>query len=119
MENKYTKLSQLVGDKFTVEKVWGYKFKEWLPGEKRFRVEDKYFEGSRKVYEVDTDKGKLDLSAGQLGAILVAVFKNGEASLNGNSFSVKSNGKEGMDIRYFFDVAKSEPEVELNEEMPW
>lgn len=115
MDNKYTKLSNLVNDKFTINKVGGYTFKMWSAPDKRMISRDTYAEGFRKVYEVETDKGKLDLGTGQIGTLLEATFKDGQADLNGKTFEVKSNGKTGMDIRYYFNEVKDfapEPSVD-------
>lgn len=117
----YTKLSNLVNDKFTINKIYGYKFKMWSNADRRMIVSDTYQKGFRKVYEVETDKGKLDLGTGQLGNLLEAVFKDGKADLNGKTFSVKSNGKTGIDTRYYFDVVgefKPEPTQTKSEPMP-
>lgn len=100
----FIKLKDLVGKQFTINKVNGYKFKYWDTGSSRMIVEDKYFDGARKVYQVETDKGTLDLGTGQIGNLLEATFKDGKADLNGKTFEVKSNGKEGMEIRYFFNL---------------
>lgn len=102
----YVKLSDLVGQKFTIEKVWGFKFKMWDQPTSKMITQDTWFKGARKVYEVDTDKGKLDLGQGQIGTLLETVFKDGVADLNNKTFEVKSNGKTGMDIRYFFNVVE-------------
>lgn len=113
MDNKpkYTKLSELVGDQFTVEKAWGYQWKMWDNNSKRMLISDTYEQGYRKIYSIDTDKGKLDLGSGQLSSLLEAVYKNGTADINNRTFGVKSNGKTGMDIRYYFSVTvKQEPE---------
>jgi hypothetical protein len=99
----FTKLSNLVDDTFKVEKVWGYKWKKWDNEASKMLVSETYQEGFSKKYELDTDKGKLDLGSGQLGSLLEAVFKNGVADLNDKTFEVKSNGKTGMDIRYYFN----------------
>lgn len=99
----YTKLSALVDQDFTVTKAGGYQFKKWDEASKRFLVEDRYTEGYRKIYTIDTDKGRLDLGSGQLSSLLEAVYKNGQADINGKTFHVKSNGKTGMDIRYYFN----------------
>lgn len=103
---KYTKLSNLVGEQFTIERVYGWKYKKWDNNAKRMLVSDTYEQGYRKIYGVVTDKGTMDLGAGQLGNLLEAVLKDGVADLNGRTFAVKSNGKEGMDIRYFFNPVK-------------
>jgi hypothetical protein len=106
----YTKLSELVGKTFKVEKVWGYNWKKWDNDAKKMLVSKDWIEGYRKVYEVDTDKGRLDLGTGQIGSLLEAVFQNGKADLNGVTFEVKSNGKTGMDIRYYFNPTKEQKE---------
>ena len=108
MDNKieYTKLSKLVDQDFTITKAGGYQFKKWDNENRRMLVEEKWTEGYRKLYTIDTDKGRMDLGAGQLGNLLEAVYKNGVADINGVTFHVKSNGKTGMDIRYFFNVVR-------------
>lgn len=105
----YTKLSNLVDDTFTVNKVFGYKFKMWDNVTRNMRISDTWVEGHRKMYTLDTDKGTLDLSASQMGNILEAVTNDGRADVNGRTFSVKSNGKSGMDIRYYINAVKDAP----------
>lgn len=107
-EKRYTKLSDLVGKTFTMEKVWGFTWKKWDPEQRKMLMSDTYQEGYRKVYGVDTNHGKLDLGSGQIGNILEACMKNGVADLNNKTIEVKSNGKTGMDIRYFFNKIETE-----------
>lgn len=118
MENKpqYTKLSALVGDTFTVEKAYGFTWKKFDPESKRMLISETYEEGYRKIYSLDTDKGKLDVSGSQLGNLLEGTYKNGEANIVGRTFAVKSNGKTGMDIRYFLNPVKEQPKVAPVEE---
>lgn len=108
-ENKttYTKLKDLVDDQFTIEEAYSFKWKMWSPDTKRMLVSDDYMEGYRKVYAVKTDKGVLDLGPGQIGNLLEAVYYKGDANLINKTFKVKSNGKTGMDIRYFFNPVKT------------
>jgi len=108
MENKinYTKLAALVGAEFTVEKAGGYTFKRWNNEARRMEISEQNQEGFRKLYTVDTDKGRMDLGAGQLGNLLEIAYDKGVADINGKTFLVKSNGKSGMDIRYFFNLKK-------------
>lgn len=106
-QKRYTKLSALVDQEFTIEKVWGYKFKKWDTESGRMLSEDNWFEGARKIYQVDTDKGTLDLSESQLGTILVKVQHAGQADVNGVTVAVKSNGKQGIDIRYYLNPQKT------------
>lgn len=123
MDNKvtYTKLGNLVGDSFTILKAGGYTFKKWDEGSKRFITSETYEEGFRKLYTIDTDKGRLDLGSGQLSSLLEATYKNGTADINGKTFTVKSNGKTGMDIRYYFNLDRNatppkpfdEPELDV------
>jgi len=104
MENKsYVKLSELVDKDFTVLSVKGFTFKRWNNEERKMEVSDEWKEGFSKKYLVETDKGMLDMGTGQLASLLEAVFYNGVADINGQRFKVKSNGKSGMDIRYFFN----------------
>lgn len=104
----YTKLSDLVGKEFTVTKAWGFTWKKWDNDAKRMLTAEKYEPDFKKIYGLETDKGHLDLGSGQLSSLLEAVYKNGAADINGRTFSVKSNGKTGMDIRYFFNAARQE-----------
>lgn len=105
-EKKFTKLSALVGSDFTIQKVWGYKFKKWDAQSSKMISEDNYFEGARKIFELDTDKGKLDLSESQIGTIFAKVQHAGQADIIGVNVGVKSNGKTGIDIRYYLNPQK-------------
>lgn len=119
---KYTKLSELVNDEFTIEKSYGFKWKKWDAESSRMLLSDKYEKGYRKMYTLVTDKGNLDLGAGQIGTLLEAVYKNGEAKLIGRAFAVKSNGKTGMDIRYYFNptlpTTHVDEVVQVNDDEP-
>lgn len=119
-KNQFTKLSQLIDKEFTIESVGGYKFKRWDGDNRKMLTLDHWEEGYRKIYPIETDKGKLDLGTGQIGNLLEAVMWHGESHLIGKTFKVKSNGKTGMEIRYFFNPVREEkPEpkpVEKQEE---
>jgi len=112
---KYTKLSELVDDTFTVEKAYGFTWKKWDAESKRMLTSERYEQGFRKIYSIVTDKGQLDVGPGQLSSLLEAVYRNGQADINGRTFAVKSNGKTGMDIRYFFNAVKEEPKKVVDE----
>lgn len=109
--SEYTKLKDLVGSTFTVKSVGVPAYKMWSEGEKRFVTSVTPQEGFRKVYPTDTDKGKLDLGSGQIGSLLETTLEDGKAELTGKTFKVASNGKSGIDIRYFFDLT-DKPEVQ-------
>lgn len=118
MDNKqsFVKLSGLVGDEFTIKQVGNYKWKKWLPEESKMRSEDDWFEGAQKKYAVETDKGLLDLSEGQLGAIMVKCSHSGRADVNSVTVAVKSNGKSGIDIRYYLNPMKRQKAPEESQE---
>lgn len=105
----YIKLSNLVDDTFTVNKVFGYKFKMWDNVSKRMLISETWVKDHRKMYTMETDKGTLDLSANQMGNLLESVTKDGRSDINGRTFSVKSNGKTGVDIRYYINATKDAP----------
>ena len=117
MDNKieYTKLTALVDQEFKVLKGKGYHFQHWDNEARQMKKEDKWFEGSEKKYTLETDKGELTVGTGQLGSLLQEVYKDGKADINGVTFHVKSNGKTGMDIRYFFNVVRDTPPVQQTE----
>jgi len=108
MDNKitYTKLSSLVGDTFTVEKAGGFQWKRWDNESKKMLISEQYQEGFQKKYTIDTDKGRLDLGSGQLSSLLEGFYSKGVSDINGKTFSVKSNGKTGMDIRYYLNPVR-------------
>lgn len=100
----FTKLSALVGDDFTIKEIKGMSYKKWNPATNKPETSQEPQKGFAKKYSLDTDKGLLDLGAGQMGNILEACLKDGVADLNGKTIAVKSNGKTGMEIRYFFNL---------------
>lgn len=102
-DKKWTKLKDLVDDEFTVQKVWGFKWKMWLQGESRMHVSDTWEKDHKKMWQVETDKGELDLSDMQFGLMLAGIYQGDSANIVGRTFSVKSNGKEGIDIRYYIN----------------
>lgn len=106
-ERKYTKLSELVGKEFTVERAYGFQYKKWENESKRMLVSERYEEGYTKVYTVETNYGRLDLRAGQMGNLLEGVVKAGVSDINGKTFLVRSNGKTGMDIRYYINPVRN------------
>lgn len=107
--SEYIKLSGLVDSQFTINKVFGYRWKMWDNEQRKMLISETWVKDYRKMYTLDTDKGTLDLSASQMGNLLESVTKDGRADINGRTFSVKSNGKSGMDIRYFLSATKDAP----------
>jgi len=113
-EVKYTKLSALVGEIVRIEKVFPFKYKVWDPAQSKMLISDTWKKDYRKIYTADTNKGRLDLSAGQVASLLEAVSEDGRADINGRDFEIKSNGKSGMDIRYFFNPVKESSNEEYD-----
>lgn len=105
---KFVKLSDLVGDRFTVVKVGKFSYKKWDNENRKMLVSDNWVQGYNKVYQVETDRGYVDMSSAKIGEMLESVSKFGESSIVGKVYSVKSNGKTGMDIRYFINPERTD-----------
>lgn len=103
----YVKLSQLVNDEFTVESMGSPKWRAWDEINRKFETSDFYAPNHQKIYPTVTDKGKLDLSASQVGQMLEGVVYDGKADVVGITFRVKSNGKVGKEIRYWLNPTES------------
>ena len=99
----FVKLIDLVDKEFTVKGIGRYQYKKWDNENKKMLVSEKHEKGYSRKYPVETDKGQLDLGSGQLGNVLEGVLKDGKSDPIGKTFSVKSNGKSGMDVRYYIN----------------
>lgn len=109
MENKrFVKLSDLVNERFTIVKVGKFNYKKWDNENKKMLVSESWVQGYNKIYQVETDKGYVDMSSAKVGEMLESVSKFGESSIVGRVFNVKSNGKSGMDIRYFINPERTD-----------
>lgn len=106
-QRRFTKLSSLVDSQFTIERVGNFVFKKWDTEKGKMVTGDQWFEGARRLFSIDTDKGTLDLSEGQLGSIFVKLQHAGQSNVIGATVQVKSNGKTGMDIRYYLNPVKT------------
>ena len=105
----FVKLRDL--NRFTVERCRGYEWKRWNDDEKKMETSPEYAEGFKRQYSVDTDQGTLALSQAQLGQMLAGVYEDGKANIIGRGFNVKTNGKQGMEIRYFINPDWGKPVV--------
>jgi len=116
--NEYVKMGALVNSQFSVIAVAPYQWKMWSNEEKKMLVSDKYEQGYQKKYRVETDKGILDISSSQLSNMLEGVSKEGKSDVIGKTFSVKSNGKTGIEIRYYLNpVFGAQSSVGLDPEL--
>lgn len=111
-QKQFLKLSQT--KQFTIEKFLGKKFKKWDSENKKMLESSNWQEGYRLMYKFEMKDGILELSKSQVGDICASILnEKGLSNLVGNTFNVKTNGKSGMDIRYFFNpVQKVEQTVE-------
>ncbi len=120
MDKSFVKLSDLVGDQFVTERVSEYRFKTWDNEQKKYLTSESWQKGYTKSYTLDTDKGLLDVSASQLGSMLETVSYKGESTLIGKPIKVSSNGKTGIDIRYYFNPGKEDKTIEETvEQIGW
>jgi len=121
MENiKYVKLSELKEFKYMgfVQTLW----KMYDPAQKKMLTSQRYEQGYKLVHTIKTDKGVLDLSDGQLGTLLAKVFnrkEKGSSHLENAKFAVKTNGKTGLDIRYYFNfLGYDDNFIQIEEDIP-
>jgi hypothetical protein len=112
----FIKMSDLVDKTFKVEEVGRFVYKFWDNDQRKMLTSETWQSGYNKVYRVTTDKGILDVSASKLGEMLESVSQNGQSSVVGRVFSVKSNGKTGIDIRYYINPAKDTSGIEKAQE---
>jgi len=103
MDKKFVKMGDLVGSQFTVDSVGKYQYKKWDNEEKKMLMSDTWVQGYQKVYPVNTDRGTVDMNSGKMGEMLESVSRDGQSTIIGRTFNVKSNGKTGMEIRYFLN----------------
>lgn len=105
-DKKYVKMSELVDKDITIKRVGNYKFVAWDPAESKYKTDDKWFQGAQKKYPIDTDIGTVDMSANHVGSMFEGVQHAGQSTIIGATFHVKSNGKTGVDIRYFINPSR-------------
>lgn len=115
----YVKMSDLVDQEITIKSVGNYKFVAWDVDNKRYITEDKWFQGAQKKYPIETDKGTVDMSASHVGSMLEGVQHAGSANIVGVTFVVKSNGKTGMDIRYFINPVRISTKSDNSDDIPF
>lgn len=104
---KFLKLKDVT--QFTVKSVGRPHFQKWDQETNKMLKDPQYVEGYKKVWEVSTEEGLLTLSKDQMGQMLIAFLDNGKSEVVGKTFKVKTNGKEGMEIRYFINGVYGEP----------
>lgn len=116
MDIKYEKLSNLVGSEITIESVQGFQWKMWDSVNNKMLVSDSWQKDYQKRYQVITDKGKIDMSQSQMANMLEGVCHAGVSDINNCTFSVKSNGKTGKEIRYWLTPIRTPKPEDTSEQ---
>lgn len=111
----FIKLKDLSSKKetFMIEGVFGPVWKMWDVGQKKMVISKTPMSGMRKTYTISTDKGRFDSGEQNLGTLFCLCSQDGQADLIGKKFQVTDNGKEGMDVRYFFNYVREEQSNEI------
>lgn len=111
MNTNYVKLSAVT--EFLLEEIIKAQYFMWDAVQNKPQRSDTWFEGGKKQFVLATDKGQMSVSQGQFSQILLAAFDGTTSEPVGKTFTVKTNGKQGLDLRYFIDLKKtSTPQVE-------
>lgn len=100
----FVKLSEL--QQFTVKEYKGFKWKLWDNQNKKMLTSDTYQQGYRKTHQLEVDKGTLDVSSSQIGSMLESCLQNGQSNILNKTFNVKTNGKQGLEIRYYINLVR-------------
>lgn len=117
----FIKLKDL--DQFVVNKHNGFKWKLWDEANSKMLVSENWQEGYQKRHSLSIENpgaedNTLELSQSQISQMLGGVMENGMANILGREFKVKTNGKTGMEIRYFinpvFDSGTNTPKTPIN-----
>ena len=108
--NTYVKLSAV--KEFLLESIEGYSWFMLDATINKPQKSQEWFEGASKTWNLITDKGNMTVSQGQMSQMLVAAFDGQISEPVGKTFTVKTNGKEGKDRRYFINLKKTEAKEE-------
>lgn len=106
---EFNKLSNLIDENITIEKVDRFQWKKWDQANGKMLVSEDWQPDYQKRYQVTTDKGIIDMSQSQIAQMLEGVSHAGAADIIGCTFNVKSNGKTGLEIRYYLNAVKTAP----------
>jgi hypothetical protein len=89
-------------ERLNIESFRRVTYKMWDPGERKMQVENEPFKGSKKYLQFGLEDGNIiELTQSQYSQILGALIP--PEVLANKSVGVSNNGKEGMEIRYFFN----------------
>jgi hypothetical protein len=117
----FKKLSDLTDKQFRLNSVIGYHYQCWNEVEKKFVKSDSPQKGFSRKWQIEiTDKdGKntVDVSDDFLSKVLLDAFSK-KCGIENQIIYLKTNGKTGMEIRYFPNIllVKEQPEPEITNE---
>lgn len=89
---------------FTIQEISKTYFERWNDTEKKYEKSEVWTEGFTPKWLIETPEFMLPLSKDQVSQCLMSSFKlDGTSNIIGKSYSVKTNGKTGKEIRYFLN----------------
>ncbi len=101
MDKEFKKLSEV--QSFKVVKVVKSFYQKWNEAEKKYERSDTPSKGFSQRYLVEMDDCIINMSKAQVGEMLVGSLDGSGADIAGKSFTVRNNGKTGIEIRYFIN----------------
>jgi hypothetical protein len=108
MEKKYKKLTETPVLK--VNKFIKKFYQAWDQVNNKSLKSDVWQDGYKAKFLFEGDDFLIDLSQDNVNQMLGACLKpDGTSSVLEKSFEVKTNGKTGMEIRYYFNLMKDKP----------
>ena len=99
---EFIKLSTV--SEFTIVKPIKSYWLRWDDEKKEYERSESYQEGFQQKFQIETDKGIIDFSGSQLGQLFFEGREGLTSDINGKTFEVRTNGKQGKDIRYFLNL---------------
>ena len=106
----FKKVGELVGSEITIRSFDSVEYVLFQQGEKPLKSATPQ-KGYKKVVKLVIYAGQeymVGFSGGQVSQMMEAAMQGLKADLTDKTFAIKSNGKSGMDIRYFFNLIKEE-----------
>lgn len=102
-QKKYVNTKDLVGEVFSIDSVAQKNWRFWNPAQEKFEYSQVPKKGHAPFWRVETNKGTWSASAAQYSQVLLAAESEGMSDVLDKKFHCQSNGKDGIDVRYFFD----------------
>jgi len=118
----YLKLMDLVERQFKFKCVKGYHYQCWVESEKKFLKSDTPQKGYTRKWQIEvaTKEGinTVDVSDDFLSKVLLDAFAKG-CGIENQIIYLKTNGKTGMEIRYFPNIllVKETHEVSVDQQL--